>query len=49
MIKNHNLEGRVFLMLQGPQSNFFLKLAHAIARSSGKSIKVNLCGGDILL
>lgn len=49
MIKNHNLEGRVFLMLQGPQSNFFLKLAHAIARSSGKSIKVNLCGGDVLL
>ena len=44
-----NLQGRVFLMLQGPQSKFFVQLAQRLTGLGGRVIKVNLCGGDLLL
>ncbi len=43
------LTGRVFLMLQGPQSNFFPRLANALVDRGATVIKVNLCGGDVFL
>lgn len=44
-----NLSGRVFLMLQGPQSKFFVLLARDLLAAGAQVIKVNLCGGDVLL
>ncbi len=44
-----NLSGRVFLMLQGPQSRFFVLLAKELLAAGAPVIKVNLCGGDMLL
>lgn len=40
---------RVFLFLQGPQSNFYLKLSKELVKAGAKVIKINLCGGDVLL
>lgn len=43
------LADRSFLLLQGPQSAFFRKLAEAL-RTEGASVeKVNFCGGDSVL
>lgn len=43
------LEGRVFLLLQGPQSHFFRILAKKIVALGGRAIKLNFCGGDVFL
>ncbi|MBR5346429.1 MAG: hypothetical protein IK129_02175, partial [Deltaproteobacteria bacterium] len=40
---------RVFLLLQGPQSPFFRRLGDALQRAGAQVIKVNFCGGDVLL
>ena len=37
-----NLSGRVFLMLQGPQSRFFVLLAKELLAAGAPVIKVNL-------
>ncbi len=42
-------EQRVFLLLQGPQSPFFRRLGDALQRAGAQVIKVNFCGGDVLL
>lgn len=47
--KAQALSGRVFLMLQGPQSRFFPQLAQQLIEQGAKVVKVNLCGGDVLL
>ena len=47
--KSQALSGRVFLMLQGPQSRFFPQLAQQLIEQGAKVVKVNLCGGDVLL
>jgi len=40
---------RVFLLLQGPQSPFFRRLGDALQRAGAQVIKINFCGGDVLL
>ncbi len=44
-----DFKGRTFLMLQGPQSKFFPKLARELIYRNAKVVKINLCGGDVLL
>lgn len=44
-----DLSGRSFLLLQGPQSNFFHELAKALRRTGALAEKVNFCGGDVFL
>lgn len=43
------LEGRVFLMLQGPQSVFFKELSRCLTSRGARILKVQLCGGDVFL
>lgn len=44
-----SLKGRVFLLLQGPQSRFFPELAATLVKCGAKVIKLHFCGGDVLL
>lgn len=44
-----SLTGRVFLLLQGPQSKFFPELATTLISCGAKVIKLHFCGGDVLL
>lgn len=48
-LSGKELSGRVFLMLQGPQSRFFVRLARELMQTGARVVKVNLCGGDVLL
>lgn len=43
------MKGRVFIMLQGPQSSFFRDLAAELQLLGAKIYKVNFCGGDAFL
>lgn len=43
------LSRRSFLLLQGPQSLFFKRLAQGLRRQGACVHKVNFCGGDVLL
>ena len=43
------LEHRRFLLLQGPQSDFFRRLAVALQNAGAMVEKVNFCGGDVFL
>lgn len=48
-VQTVDLTGRSFLLLQGPQSGFFRRLAEGL-RSAGALVeKVNFCGGDVFL
>lgn len=44
-----SLTGRVFLLLQGPQSKFFPALAASLVKCGAKVLKLHFCGGDVLL
>lgn len=39
---------RTFLMLQGPASPFFSKMALGLQRAGHKAHRINFCGGDLL-
>lgn len=43
------LSGRYFLLLQGPQSYFFRRLADGLVKEGARVDKVNFCGGDRML
>lgn len=43
------LSGRYFLLLQGPQSHFFRRLADGLVKEGARVDKVNFCGGDRML
>jgi capsular polysaccharide export protein len=43
------LKGRNFLLLQGPQSRFFSRLADRLRTNGAVCTKVQFCGGDVLL
>lgn len=43
------LAGRSFLLLQGPQSYFFRRLADRLRAKGATVAKVNFCGGDAVL
>lgn len=45
----NSMQQRVFLLLQGPQSKFFVRLASMLTQQGASVIKVNVCGGDLLL
>ena len=43
------MSGRYFLLLQGPQSHFFRRLADGLVKEGARVDKVNFCGGDRML
>lgn len=48
-LNNISCKNRNFLLLQGPQSLFFKELAKRIVSLGGRVVKINYCGGDVLL
>ena len=48
-LKKNSLQGRSFILLQGPQSYFFIELANALVFCGASVVKVNFCGGDVLI
>ena len=44
-----DLSGRRFLLLQGPQSQFFRRLQKRLLKTGASVQKVNFCGGDVFL